>query len=325
MSERYSRQIAVPEIGVSGQRRLAEAAVLVVGAGGLGSALLQYASAAGIGRLTIVDHDVIEESNLHRQPLYRLRDLGSSKAKVARDILRETNDQTYIESVGERLTPANVAGLVAEADIVVDTADSFAVTYTLSDECRRTSKILVSASVLALSGYVGAFCGGGASYRAVFPDMPSRAGTCAESGVLGTAVGVVGTLQAQLTLSCILDLQPSPLGRLVSMDFRSLRFGGFDFTGAREPDERAALGFISESQVSATDVVVDLRTTAEIAARPFTSTRHTVVDEIGSIRPALSRSHRVVLCCRSGARAWRAARILQSQGYENLALLALGQ
>jgi len=322
MSERYARQIAVPEIGAAGQERLGKAAVLVVGAGGLGSVVLQYASAAGIGRLTILDHDRVEESNLHRQPLYRVRDLGSLKVAAARAALLETNPQTRIESGCEPLTPANVARRVAEADIVVDAADSFAATYTLSDECRRTSKILVSASVLGLSGYAGAFCGGGPSYRAVFPEMPSRAGTCVESGVLGTAVGVVGALQAQITLSCILELQPSPLGRLISMDVRTLRFGGFSFMDAPEPDEQTNLSFICTSQVSDADVVVDLRTPAEIFARPFSSMLRTAVDDVGGL--ALPRSRRVVLCCRSGSRAWRAARLLQAQGYESLVLLALG-
>lgn len=324
MSDRYTRQIAVPEIGASGQARLGRAVVLVVGAGGLGSVVLQYSSAVGVGRLIIVDHDRVEESNLHRQPLYRVRDLGAWKAVAARDALLETNPQTCVEAMCKRLTPANVARLVAAADVVVDAADSFAVTYTLSDECRRTSKTLVSASVLGLTGYAGAFCGGGPSYRAVFPEMPARAGTCAESGVFGTAVGVVGALQAQITLSCILELQPSPLGRLISMDFRSLRFGGFSFADASEPDGPATLGFICASQVSASDVVIDLRTPAEISAAPFTSTLCTVVDEVASLNPPLPHSCRVVLCCRSGSRAWRAARLLQAQGYESLALLALG-
>jgi molybdopterin/thiamine biosynthesis adenylyltransferase len=216
---RYSRQTILPEVGETGQARLRDACVLVVGAGGLGSAVLQYLCAAGVGALVIVDPDRVEESNLHRQPIYRMEDLGLLKAQAAREALLSLNPQVRIEAVCERLTPSNVAHLVAAADLVVDAADSFAATYVASDECHRAGKILVTASVLGLSGYVGAFCGGAPSYRAVFPEMPRQAGSCAQSGVLGTAVGVMGTLQAHTVLALLLDLKPSILGQLVTVIF----------------------------------------------------------------------------------------------------------
>src|SRR5438105_2345931 len=159
MSDRYSRQIILPEVGAAGQGRLRATSVLVIGAGGLGCAVLQYLCAAGVGRLVIVDHDRVEESNLHRQPLYRTSDLGELKAQAARQALLLSNPEVTIDALAERLTPANALRLLAAADLVVDAADSFAVTYVLSDACRRASKVLVSASVLGLSGYVGAFCG----------------------------------------------------------------------------------------------------------------------------------------------------------------------
>ncbi|MBV8805148.1 MAG: HesA/MoeB/ThiF family protein, partial [Sinobacteraceae bacterium] len=167
MSNRYSRQTLVPEVGSAGQERLQNASVLIVGAGGLGCAVLPYLCAAGIGRMTIVDHDRVEESNLHRQPLYHMSDLGLRKVEAAKTTLQKINPAVLIDTVAERLTPSNVAELVSSADLAIDAADSFAVTYTLSDECHRVSKPLVSASVLGLSGYVGSFCGGGPSYRAV--------------------------------------------------------------------------------------------------------------------------------------------------------------
>ncbi|EQD41665.1 thiamine biosynthesis protein ThiF, partial [mine drainage metagenome] len=120
---------------------------------------------------------------------------------------------------------------------MVDAGDSLALTYILSDECHRLGKALVSASVLGLSGYAGVFCGGGPSYRAVFPEMPRRAGSCAQSGVLGSAVGVLGTLQAHLTLAQVLGLDPPVLGRLVTVDLARLRFGGFSFSPVAEPPE----------------------------------------------------------------------------------------
>jgi molybdopterin/thiamine biosynthesis adenylyltransferase/rhodanese-related sulfurtransferase len=323
MSDRYSRQTILPEVGAEGQARLRNACVLVVGAGGLGSAVLQYLCAAGVGRLMIVDHDRVEQSNLHRQPIYRMDDVGLLKAQAARVALLDSNPHVRIEAICERLTPVNVAHLAAAADLVVDAADSFAVTYVMSDECLRAGKVLVSGSVLGLSGYVGAFCGGAPSYRALFPEMPSQAGSCAQSGVLGTAVGVMGTLQAHIVLSLLLGLQPTALGQLVTVDFHGLRFGGFSFAAAREPSA-AVLRFISADQVAETDVVIDLRSLAEAPASPFAAALRIEVGALERAEIRVPTGPRIVLCCRTGVRAWRAARALQGRGHKNLALVAFG-
>lgn len=327
MTERYSRQMVLPEIGVEGQERLRGARVVVVGAGGLGCAVLPYLCAAGVGQLVIVDHDRVEESNLHRQPLYRMSDLGQLKVQAARAALLATNPEVGIETVGERLTPANATALVSAGDIIVDAADSFAVTYILSDECQRSGKPLISASVLGLSGYAGAFCAGAPSYRAVFPEMPRQAGSCAQSGVLGSAVGVMGTLQAHMVLGLVLQLAPT-LGQLVTVDFRTLRFGGFSFLGAREPTE-AALPFIAAQEVIGGDLVIDLRSLTEAPVSPFESALRIQVDQLerggADLPPHLPSGSRVVLCCRTGVRAWRAARALQKLGHRNVALIALGE
>jgi molybdopterin/thiamine biosynthesis adenylyltransferase/rhodanese-related sulfurtransferase len=325
VAERYSRQTILPEVGAAGQARLSAANVLVIGAGGLGSAVLQYLCAAGIGRLAIIDHDRVEESNLHRQPIYRMADVGSLKAQAAREALLGTNPEVRIEAICERLTPANVQRLVAGVDVVVDAADSFAVTYVLSDECQRINTPLISASVLGLSGYVGVFCGGAPSYRAVFPEMPRQAGSCATAGVLGTAVGVMGTLQSHMVLSLLLNLQPAVLGQLVTVDFRTMRFGGFSFAGAGEPSE-AALPFIAVDQVDSTDLVIDLRTLAEAPVSPIAAALRIEVEAVeGAAGERLPGAPRVVLCCRTGVRAWRAARALQRRGHANVALIAFGE
>jgi sulfur-carrier protein adenylyltransferase/sulfurtransferase len=325
-SDRYSRQTILPEIGAEGQARLRAARVLVIGAGGLGSAVLQYLCAAGIGHLAIVDHDRVEESNLHRQPIYRMSDVGSLKAQAARDALLGANPEVRIEAICERLTPANAQRLVAGVEVVVDAADSFAVTYVVSDECQRSKTPLISASVLGLSGYVGAFCGGAPSYRAVFPEMPRQAGSCATAGVIGTAVGVMGTLQAHMVLSLLLNLQPAVLGQLVTVDFRSLRFGGFSFGGAAEPtDAGVAIPFIAADQVDNSDLVIDLRTLSEAPVSPIAAALRIEVDAVeGAAGEQLPHASRVVLCCRTGVRAWRAARALQRRGHENVALIAFG-
>jgi molybdopterin/thiamine biosynthesis adenylyltransferase/rhodanese-related sulfurtransferase len=322
--DRYSRQTILPEVGAAGQARLRDASVLVIGAGGLGSAVLQYLCAAGIGRLIIVDHDRVEESNLHRQPIYRMSDVGSFKAQAAREALLGANPEVRIEALCERLTPANVQRLVTGVDVVVDAADSFAVTYVVSDECLRVKTPLISASVLGLSGYVGAFCGDAPSYRAVFPEMPRQAGSCATAGVLGTAVGVMGTLEAHMVLSLLIDLQPGVLGQLVTVDFRTMRFGGFSFVGAGEP-AGAAIPFIAADQVDNTDLVIDLRTLTEAPVSPIPAALRIEVDAIeGSAGERLPQAPRVVLCCRTGVRAWRAARALQRRGHTNVALIAFG-
>jgi rhodanese-related sulfurtransferase len=254
-----------------------------------------------------------------------MADVGSLKAQAAREALLGTNPEVRIEAICERLTPANVQRLVAGVDVVVDAADSFAVTYVLSDECQRINTPLISASVLGLSGYVGVFCGGAPSYRAVFPEMPRQAGSCATAGVLGTAVGVMGTLQSHMVLSLLLNLQPAVLGQLVTVDFRTMRFGGFSFAGAGEPSE-AALPFIAVDQVDSTDLVIDLRTLAEAPVSPIAAALRIEVEAVeGAAGERLPGAPRVVLCCRTGVRAWRAARALQRRGHANVALIAFGE
>ena len=320
MTDRYARQRVLAEVGAAGQARLAAASVLVVGAGGLGCPVLQYLAGAGVGRLIVVDHDTVEETNLHRQPLYGMVDLGQPKVEAARTRLLHFNPGIVVDAVAERLTPQNATTLVARADVVVDAADSVAVTYILSEACHAAGKPLVSASVIGLTGYAGAFCGGGPSYRAVFPEVSIDGGTCATVGVLGTAVAVLGGLQAHLTLHLLLGLEPTVLGRVVTFDAHRLAFGGFGFEGSPEPE--AAIPFIAPSEVGAADLVIDLRGVDE-AAETFAGGRRIAVDEIGDVAGQLPSSRRIVLCCRSGQRALMAADRLSDRGLD-IALVALG-
>ena len=321
MNDRYARQTVLGDVGPAGQARLAAASVLVVGAGGHGCPVLQYLAGAGVGRMIVVDHDVVEESNLHRQPLYGMPDIGKPKAEAARAALLRFNPGVAIEAKVERLTPQNVGGLIGDVDLVVDAADSFAATYILSDACHAGSKPMISASVIGLTGYVGAFCGGGPSYRAVFPDVSVDGGTCATVGVLGTAVAVLGGLQAHLALHLLLSLEPTALGRVVTFDARKLAFGGFGFAGAAEP--AASLPFIAAEAVRTDDLVVDLRSLEEAPRSPFAGARRLDVDHVAEIVTEPLPSQRIVLCCRSGQRALVAAERLQARGIEKIALVAL--
>ncbi len=211
------------------------------------SPVLQYLAGAGVGRLTVVDPDVVDRANLHRQTLYGERFVGTMKAAAAVVALLDLNPEVRVQPVFGWLDPANAPGLVADADVVLDCADSFAASYTLSDACRAAGKPLVSASALGLGGYAGGFCGGAPSLRAVFPDLPARAATCATAGILGPVVGLLGCLQAQMALAILLGLAPSPLGQLVSFEAAGLRFGGFRFDGAPEPDRPR--GFLAPAAI----------------------------------------------------------------------------
>ncbi|MFN3663376.1 HesA/MoeB/ThiF family protein [Yoonia sp.] len=313
---RYARQMILPQIGAAGQSRLARAHVLVVGAGGLGVPVMQYLVGAGVGQITLVDPDEVAEHNLHRQPLYRMDQIGQPKAIAAANLLAALNPDTRITPVIAWLDPANAPDWLAAADIVLDCADTFAVSLTLSDLCHRRGTPLITASALALSGYVAACCGPAPSLRAIFPDLPERGATCATAGVMGPVVGTMGGLQAQMALSVLLGLSPSPLGQLISLDAGHWRMGGFRFDDAPEPLH--PLPFVARSQIRAGDQLIDLRTEAP----PFCATaRHVPPLDITNLTPL--DDVRVVLACTTGLRAHNAGQTLQTHWQGDIALLAL--
>lgn len=312
---RYARQAAV--LGAAAQPLLAAAGVLVVGAGGLAAPVLQYLAGAGAGFLRVVDPDRVELSNLHRQTLFRMADIGQPKAAVAAAAVRALNPDVGVEPLVQALGPGNAAALAEGCTLVLDCADSFAVSYILSDLCRDAGLPLVSASVVGLDGYCGAFCGGAPSLRAVFPDLPPRLGSCAETGVAGPVVGIIGALQAQMALA-LLAGDPAPLGRLVSLDAARWRWGGFSFARAPEPD--FAPRFIEPGALRGDDLILDLRGPDEGPLPHPAARRITPGDEARHLRPA----PRIALVCRSGLRAWGAAERLAALTDTPITLVAMG-
>ncbi len=317
---RYDRQIGVAEFGSDGQAKLAAARLLIVGAGGLASPVLQYLAGAGVGHIRLVDPDIVSVTNMHRQTIFRSSDLGMAKASAAASHMAGLNPDCEITPLTAQVTPDTISAYAAEVDLVLDCADSFAVSYCISDYCLVKRLPFIHASVVGMAGYVGGFCETAPSLRSVFPDLPQRFGSCAEDGVLGPVVGVIGSLQAQMTIAAITRAQPSPLGQLVTYDAVGNRFGGFRFDQAEEP--KSGLPFISPSQIQPHDFVIDLRTPDEAGLVTPGATR-LALDQINTDLP-LTGIARVVLCCRSGQRAWVAAEKLSGFWPGAISLIAVG-
>jgi molybdopterin/thiamine biosynthesis adenylyltransferase len=280
--------------------------------------VLQYLAGAGVGHITVVDGDRVEETNLHRQPIYGMADLGAPKAEAVARALARCNPEVAVEARVAWLDPARAPDLVAGADVVIDCADTFAASLTLSDACLAAKKPLISASVLGLQGHAGGFCGGAPSLRAVFPDLPQAAPTCATAGVMGPVVGMVGALQAQMALAVLLDHAPSPLGRMMTFDARTWRMSGFSFAGAPEP--AVAWPFLAPSQIAPGDLVIDLR---REAPQPFRADAlHMAGEALAGLRPPPGTA-RVVLACRTGLRAFTGAERLAASWHGPIALMSL--
>lgn len=204
---RYRRQIMIPEIGEAGQLKLKNARVLVVGAGGLGSPALQYLAAAGIGTLGIIDDDVVDESNLHRQVLYGSGDLGKLKAIIARQRLRHSNDLVKYDLLNIRLTSSNALDIIKNYDLVVDAVDNFPARYLINDTCVMLGKPMVHGAIYKFEGQVSVFnYQGGPTYRCLYPEAPdeTEAPKSSEVGVIGVLPGIIGSLQANEAIKIIL-------------------------------------------------------------------------------------------------------------------------
>lgn len=227
--ERYARHIILPEMGGKGQEKLLHSSVLVVGAGGLGSPLLMYLGAAGIGRIGIVDDDAVDLSNLQRQVIHTTARIGQPKVESAAAAIAAINPDVKVEMHAVRLGPKNVMELIGGFDIVVDGSDNFATRFLLNDACYFAKIPLVSAALLRFEGQIATFRAyedDNPCYRCIFPEAPPDGliPTCAEGGVLGAVAGAIGGLQATETIKELLGIGESLAGKLVVMDALSSTF-----------------------------------------------------------------------------------------------------
>jgi len=224
---RYNRHLILPEVGLEGQKKLKAASVLLVGAGGLGSPLALYLAAAGVGRLGLVDFDVVDETNLQRQVLHGTKDVGRPKLESARDRIRDINPYVQVDLYETRLTSENALDIIKEYDLVADGTDNFPTRYLVNDACVLAGKPNVYASIFRFEGQVSVFgTPDGPCYRCLYPEPPppGLVPSCAEGGVLGVLPGLVGTIQATEVIKMILGIGTPLIGRLLLVDALHMQF-----------------------------------------------------------------------------------------------------
>jgi len=233
---RYQRQIIMPEVGSVGQRKLLEARVLLIGAGGLGSPAALYLAAAGVGTLGVVDFDVVDISNLHRQLLHGHKDLGRPKVESAADRLQDVNPDVRVVGFNAPITSENALEIIEQFDIVVNGSDNFPARYLVNDACYFLRKPLVDGGIFRFEGQATVYLPGKGCYRCLYPapPPPGAVPSCAEAGVLGVLPGVIGSIQAVETIKLILDQGSTLVNRLLlfdslAMEFREVRL-------RRDPD-----------------------------------------------------------------------------------------
>jgi molybdopterin/thiamine biosynthesis adenylyltransferase/rhodanese-related sulfurtransferase len=344
---RYSRHLLIPQVSVRGQERLNASRVLCVGAGGLGSPVLQYLAAAGVGRIGIVDDDTVDESNLQRQTIFATSDIGKPKANVAAARVQELNPLVAADPIPLRLDAGNARELVRLYDVVVDCTDRFETRYLVNDACYLENKPDVYGSIFRFDGQVSVFARDrGPCYRCLFPSAPPAGSvpTCAEGGVLGVLAGITGTLQANEALKLILGIGEPLTGRLLLVDalgahVREISFErdercelcGADprITEVSSPPPEAAADLRGIRQIEAAQlddelanaILLDVREPHEAALGIIEGALHVPASELPQRLHELDSAQRYVVACRVGAKSLWAARLLRDAGFRGVAHL----
>lgn len=342
LHSRYHRQIILPEIGLSGQEKLSASKVLVIGAGGLGCPVLQYLTAAGIGTIGIVDFDIVDTSNLHRQILYGTSSLGKNKALAAKERLTDLNPEITITAYTEKLTAKNAISLFLEYDIIVDGTDNFSTRYLINDACVITKKPLVYGAIFKFEGQVSVFnYQNGPSYRCLFPEPP-KAGSvpsCAEIGVLGVLPGIIGSMQANEVLKIILGLGTILSGKLFTYDCLTTRSSNFGINRV-ETEISKVLNTTNHFETIDYDLFCGIQKINEITAKeafivknaqfidvresheqPKIESLHPVYIPLGELKEkanTITEEKEIILFCQSGIRSKKAAEILLQEGFKNV-------
>jgi adenylyltransferase/sulfurtransferase len=348
---RYSRHLIIPEVGVEGQRRLKDARILMVGAGGLGSPIGLYLAAAGVGRLGIVEPDVVDATNLQRQVLHGTKDVGRKKVESARDRIRDLNPNVEVVGHEAWLTSENALDIIGRYDLVVDGTDNFATRYLVNDACVLLGKPNVYGSIFRFEGQSTVFCTAeGPCYRCLYPEPPppGLVPSCAEGGVLGILPGLVGVVQATEAVKLVTGVGEPLVGRLLLVDAARMEFRTVKLRrdprcpacGTREItaliDYQQFCGVQRDEEVIAG---VPAMTVVDLDSRRRRGDDVDLVDvrephewEIGRIEGArlapLSRfaeslrtfdsARDVVLYCKSGLRSAKAVRQLQDAGFRRV-------
>jgi sulfur-carrier protein adenylyltransferase/sulfurtransferase len=352
--KRYSRHLIIPDVGMTGQKRLKNAKVLVVGAGGLGSPALLYLAAAGVGTLGIIDFDVVDESNLQRQIIHGVSDIGRSKAESARDSIHEMNPYVEVVLHEERLDSDNALDIFRPYDLIVDGTDNFATRYLVNDACVLLGKPYVWGSIYRFDGQASVFWAEyGPCYRCLYPEPPppGMVPSCAEGGVLGVLCASIGSIQVNEAIKVIDGIGDPLVGRLMiydalEMSYRSVQVRkdpecpvcGKNPTITELIDYEAFCGAVSEeaqeavqgSTITAKDLknmmdndenifVVDVRepNEYEIVSIPGATLIPKGEFLSGAALEKLPQDKRIVLHCKSGARSAEALAVVKDAGFSD--------
>jgi adenylyltransferase/sulfurtransferase len=359
---RYSRHLIMPEVTLEGQKRIKAASILCVGTGGLGSPIALYLAAAGIGRLGLIDFDVVDFSNLQRQILHGTDDVGRKKLNSAKDRIKAVNPNVQVDLHECVFRSENAMQIVQDYDIVVDGTDNFPTRYLSNDVCVLTKKPNVYGSIFRFDGQCTVFAPhlGGPCYRCMFPEPPppGMVPSCAEGGVLGVLPGIIGVLQAIEAIKLIIGIGDSLIGRLVSFDALKLRFREFkirkdpkcpicgdhptihelidydQFCGIPQADAEAAkemdVPTISPTELRAKldrkekFLLVDVREPFEYEICNIPGSKLIPLGELPARLSELDSADEIVLHCKVGGRSAKALRVLQEAGFRKLSNLRGG-
>ncbi|HEX5152183.1 MAG TPA: HesA/MoeB/ThiF family protein [Parafilimonas sp.] len=352
--ERYQRQIILKEFGLAAQEKLLRSKVLVVGAGGLGCPALQYLTAAGVGTVGIVDDDIVSLNNLHRQVLYNMNDIGSSKAEVAAKKLKALNDETKFTVYNERLTNRNALHIIIDYDIVIDGTDNFSSRYMINDACVLLNKPLVYGAISKFEGQVAVFNvksnKRAVNYRDLFPDIPqeNEVLNCADAGVLGVLPGIIGALQANETIKLITGIGKPLINKLFS--YNALDNNSYEFNlilneeaQALIPKNREAFfnmdyewlcssSTSAEFEINTTQfdslisagntMIIDVREKDEL---PFVDEFEHIQIPLNELMSQLSLIGKddIVVFCQSGKRSLQAAKMLNAHYHQQKKIYSL--